>query len=167
MATENNGPLDINLPTGEAKTQVPVVADGKWVDLRLANITQGYVPQKGKVLKFTWELASPTVTTEGRPLNPGDFGSSFFDDIQLYDKNTKEGDPAPKWAINKLSKRIDACLGTGDKDNPKGKPTRPDFGSEVGGMMIGKLAKVKMGVKTGDFTGNEFKDVQFPADVSA
>jgi len=159
MATESDGPLSISLDTDDAVTQVPVIADGKWVTLRLVSINQGNVEGKGAVVKFAWELTETAPDTDGRPIEPGAFGSKFFETVQLYDKNTGPGQPAPKWAVDKISKRMDALLNTGDKNNAAGKPVRPKLTGEVVGIMQGKVAKAKMKVKTGEYSGNEIAEI--------
>ena len=113
---------------------------------------------------FEWHLVDPAPTTEGRTLNPGEFGATFFENIALFDKNTPPGD-VPQWARKRIAQRQDALLGTGDPNNSKGKPTRPDFDAACLEQMIGKELYATMKVKTGAFTGNEFDTLYFPGDV--
>lgn len=118
------------------------------------------------MIVFEWELTAPAPSTEGNEIKPGDMGSHFFENVALFDKNTTDGS-VPKWAQERIAKRIDALLGTGDPDNKKGKPTRPPLSPQVIPTLIGKELVAKMGVRTGDFIGNEFTQVFFPGDIAA
>jgi hypothetical protein len=158
------GPLNISLNTAEAKTSVPLFAPG-YVKLRLAKLSQDEVPDKGSVIKLEYDLVDPAPNTDGGTILPGQMGSKFFESIQLYDKNTKFGDPAPKWAVEKISKRIDALLNTGDAGNSKGKDPRPNLSPELIPLLIGQVMIAKMNVRTGDYVGNEIAQALNPSEV--
>lgn len=159
------GPLSINLSTSKTKTAVPTIQENLKVPFRVAGINKSHVEGKGDVLTFECDLVNPTITKDGTPLNPGDFGSKQFHKIQLYAKaDAKDSE----WFLTKLSKIIDACLGTGDPGNDKGKPVRPDFNDEVAAQMIGKTFIATMRIRAEEFGGgNEFGQLQFPADVKS
>ena len=161
----DNQPLSISLETSAAKTTVPLIANGQYCEFRLTDL--GMVStDKGNVTKWKFELVKPTVTNEGRPLNPGDFGATLFMDIQLYAKPDAKN---PSWFVEKIAKYQDALLGTGDLGNVKGKPARPAFDAACVSQMLGKtlIAKVKIRSSEGYSDSNEFATVSFPADVSA
>lgn len=165
------GPLSISLPTSGAKTSVPMFAPDQYIPMRLANIEQGHVENKGDTIKFTWELINPapsvaSVRGEGDPIEPGKFGSKFFDTVRFYDKDTPQGQ-VPERAQKAICQRQDALLGTGDVGNKKGKPPRPDFNGETAPELFGKVAHIKFKVKTGEFEGNEIADLRFPGDEKA
>lgn len=163
---DNTGPLDITINTKDIKTTVPMVADGHYAKWKLANVSK-QINDKGPALKFEWDLVDPAPNTEGGQILPGQMGAKLFENITLYDKNTTP--PAiPKWASERIAKRQDALLGTGDAGNPKGKPLRPDFSPECVQQMLGKFLIAKMRVKTSDSGVNsEFASVVFPGDISA
>lgn len=161
-----NAPLSISLPTSTAKTAAPVIANGALVIWRLTDIREDQVENKGTVIKFFWDLVNPAPLTDGTTLLPGQFGSKHIENVRLYDKNTEPG-KIPARSIQQLSQLIDACLGTGDADNKKGKPPRPDFDASCQATMLGKTVAATMKNRTGDYEGHEFGKVQFPEDVKA
>jgi hypothetical protein len=156
-------PLDISLNLGDTKTAVPMIKDGELVTLRLATLGQG-ATEKGKSLKFEYDLQHPAPDSDGGTINPGAMGSKVFENIQLYAKPDAKD---PKWYEKRIATRIDALLGTGDKDNKKGKPARPDLNSQLVPQLIGKTLVAKVRVKTGEYTGNEIVSVTFPGDIAA
>lgn len=162
----SEGPLSITLNTREAKTGFPVIVDGTMAKYRLQNIT-AVETEKGPVLKWEYELVDPVpvVGQDDAPLMPGDFGSKFFENIQLYAKPDAKD---PEWFLKKVSTRMDALLGTADIGNTKDKPERPGFDDDAVSMMIGKtlVAKVKVKVYEGN-TSNEWANVFFPEDLEA
>jgi hypothetical protein len=164
MSDQNNQPLSVSLSTEMAKTSVPLIADGVYAEFRLTELTQQDIAGKGASTKWKFELVKPTVTTEGTPMNPGDFGSMQFVNIQLYAKADAKD---PQWFVKKIAQYQDALLGTGDPGNAKGKPTRPNFDATAVSQMLGKTLIAKMKVKTGEYVGNEFASVMFPGDVKA
>jgi hypothetical protein len=159
----DNQPLDISLNLGDTKTAIPMIKDGEHAPLRLVNLGQ-VKTEKGKSLKFEYDLTHPVPDSEGGVINPGAMGSKVFENIQLYAKPDAKD---PKWYEKRIASRIDALLGTGDKDNKKGKPPRPDLNSQLVPQLIGKILIAKMRVRTGEYTGNEIASVTFPGDIAA
>ncbi len=158
-------PLNINLDITDTTTGIPVIADGQIVKLHLEKVTQSEVEGKGSTTRWEYKLVEPAPTTDGTTLNPGDFGSTIFENIQLY---SKEGSARPDWFKERIATRIDALLGTGDKGNKKGKPERPNLSGETVAKLIGQSMLVKM--KVSAYEGrdrNEFAAVYFPGDVQA
>jgi hypothetical protein len=162
-------PLDVNYDLSKAKTVVPLIADGHLCRLRLTNLSVD-TTDKGPSTKWEWDIVEPVPSTEGEQIRPGDFGAKFFENIQLYAKPDAKN---PAWFVERIAKRVDGLLGTGDANNKKGKPTRPsivvnDAGiRELAPQLVGKEIVAKMKVKTGDYLGNEIQTVTFPGDISA
>lgn len=163
MANENEGPLDITLNISQAKTAVPMVADGHMCRWRFEKAST-VKSEKGPQLKFEYHLVDPAPDTEGGTIQPGAFGATFFENIALYAKPDAKD---PKWYEKRIASRVDALLGTGDVGNKKNKPPRPDLTPETVSQMIGKELVAKMKVRTGDYIGNEFGAVYFPGDIAA
>lgn len=159
----DNQPLDISLNLGDTKTAIPMVKDGELVVLRLAALGQT-TSEKGKGIRFEYDLVNPAPDTEGGVINPGAMGSKIFENIQLYAKPDAKD---PKWYEKRIASRIDALLGTGDKDNKKNKPVRPDLNAQLVPQLIGKTLVAKMKVRTGEYTGNEIGSVTHPGDIAA
>lgn len=160
----DNQPLDISLNLSGTKTAVPMFADGTSVRLRLVALSQ-IKGEKGNTLRFEYELMDPAADTEGGTINPGAFGSKFFDNIALYAKPDAKD---PKWFEKTIAQRIDALLGTGDVGNKKGKPQRPDLSPQLVPQLIGKELIAKMKVQADDnFTGNRIQTVTYPGDIAA
>lgn len=162
---EQTGPLDINLDLSKTKTTVPMVADGHLCEWRFEKAGMK-TSEKGPMVVLEWKLTQPAPNTEGGQIKPGEMGATLFENIALFDKNTPQGE-VPKWAQERLAKRIDATLGTGDEGNAKGKPARPAFNAETVSQMIGKTVVAKMRVRSGDYVGNEFGTLTFPGDIAA
>lgn len=163
MANTNEGPLDITLNISQAKTAVPMIADGDVCKWRLHSISKA-IGEKGPQLKWEYDLVDPAPDSEGGQILPGAMGSKFFENIALYAKPDAKD---PKWYEKRIASRVDALLGTGDVGNKKNKPVRPDLNAETVSQMIGKELVAKMKVRTGDYIGNEFGAVYFPGDVTA
>ena len=155
--------LDISLNLSDTKTAVPLIKDGELVVLRLANLTP-IATEKGQSLKFEYDLVNPAPDTDGGIINPGAMGSKVFENIQLYAKPDAKD---PKWYEKRIATRVDALLGTGDRDNKRNKPPRPNFTKELVPQLIGKSLVAKMRVRTGEYTGNEIASVTFPGDIAA
>lgn len=164
MADQNNGPLDISLDLSNTKTVVPMVADGHLCKWRCKNIGMA-TSEKGKMVKYEWNLVDPAPNTDGGQIKPGEMGATFFETVTLYDKNTPAGE-VPEWAKKKIAQRIDALLGTGDPGNTKGKPTRPNFDAACVAQMIGKELIAKMKVRRDENGGNDFGTLTFPGDIA-
>lgn len=163
MSDTNAGPLSINLDTTKIKTTIPVISDNHTCKVRLANITQATKAGAGDYLKFEYHLLDPAPTTDGGQVKPG---FPLFENVTLYDKNSAPGE-VPEWAIQKISKRIDGFLGTGDEGNKKGKPARPPFNAETVAAMIGKEAYAKVKAKSGEYEGNDVVSITFPGDLNS
>lgn len=160
------GPLNITLDMSDTKTQVPLFAENTYVKVRFAKLQQDEVENKGSVIKLEYDLVDPAPDQGGGTILPGQFGSKIFESIQLYDKNTKAGDPPPKWAKEKWAKRCDAFLGTGDPGNTAEKPVRPNLSPELVPQLIGQVAFLKFKNKTGEYTGQDISASTFPGDVA-
>jgi len=157
----NEAPLSISLALSEVKTSIPIIANDTMVKARLKNISQQVVEGKGNSTKWEYTLVDPAPTVDGLTVAPG---FPIFENIQLYAKPDAKN---PHWFVEKISRRIDGLLGTGDKGNKKGKPDRPDFNAETVAMLIGKEVILKLKVKTGEYEGNEIDKVFFPGDIAA
>lgn len=155
-------PVSISMDLSKHSTTVPVICDGRIVKVRIANITQS-ANEKGQLLKFEYHLLEPAPTTEGKQVNAG---FPIFENITLYGGDTPPGQ-IPEFAMTKISKRIDAALGTGDEGNKKGRPARPAFNGELVPVLIGKELYLQVKAKTGDYEGNDITKVFNPADVPA
>lgn len=171
------GPLSIKINTQDTKTGVPMFADGSWVHLRLTGLDSAAVENKGTVLKWKWELIDPAPSVDSSrdgtcdPIYPGKFGSSYFESIQLYDKNTdfsipEDQRPAPDWAVKKICARLDGLLNTGDPGNKKGKDARPQFDEQLVPQLLGKALWAQMKVRTGEYEGNEISKIMSEADYA-
>lgn len=159
----NSLPLDISLNLAGVSTAAPMIADGQIVHVRFANGTME-VKEKGKMLKFEYHLLEPAPTSDGNQLKPG---FPLFEYITLYGKDTPPGE-VPEWAQKKISRIIDAFLGTGDVDNKAGRPTRPDFNADTLAKMIGAEAYAKMKIGKDD-DGNPRSNISQiinPADMA-
>ena len=157
------GPLSISLDIAGIKTAIPLIKDGQLAKFRFVELNQTS-NDKGQALQFVYELVDPVPTQDGCILNPGDFGSKFFEHIQLYAKPDAKD---PEWFVKKIATRIDALLGTGDPDNDKGKPARPILDNQLVPTLVGQclIAKVKVTTFEGQ-DRNEFATVYFPGDVN-
>lgn len=156
----NEAPLSINLDLGSVKTSVPIIVDGTMVKVRLKNISQQQT-EKGQSTKWEYTLVDPAPTIDGGQVQPG---FPIFENIQLYAKPDAKN---PNWFVEKIARRIDGLLGTGDEGNKKGKPSRPAFNGETVAMLIGKETLLKLKVKTGEYEGNEIDKGYFPGDLAA
>lgn len=161
------GPLTINVPdTTNTRTAIPFFVENTYVKVRFSSVEQDAVENKGNVIKFTFDLVDPAPNQDGGTILPGQLGSKVFVNVQDYDKNTKPGEPMPKWAVEKLCKITDAFLGTGDPDNKKGKPSRPPFGPEIVPTLIGQVAFLKFKNKTGEYVGQDVSEFKFVGDIA-
>lgn len=159
------GPLSISLPTSTTKTGVPMFADNTYVHFRLTELTSSHNEGKGDVIKFKWELIDEAASVdsqrgEGETIKPGKFGSTYFENVPLYDKNTDPANPqVPDWAVKKICARLDALLDTGDPGNKKGKEPRPEFNADLVPNLLGKSVWAMMKVKGGEYEGNEISKI--------
>lgn len=160
----DNQPLSISLDLSGTKTAVPMIQDGSMVRLRLVSLGQ-VKGEKGNSLRFEYDLMDPAPDTDGGTINPGAFGSKIFEQVAMYAKPDAKD---PLWFHKTIAQRIDALLGTGDPDNKKGKPNRPDLSADLVPQLIGKELIAKMSVQQDDnFTGNRIKSVTYPGDIAA
>lgn len=148
-------PLSIAIPTADVLVGIPLVADKSWAICEFKGVDEK-PNEKGMVLTFRWEIVEPAPSNQGKPIQPGALGSKVFDTVRLYDKNTPQGQ-FPEQSRAKIGLRQDACLGTGDPDNAKGKPPRPNFDDACVSAMLGKRAALKFKIDT--FEGNTKNDV--------
>lgn len=155
-----SSPLSISLDLSQVKTTKPVIVDAHWCHGRFANCKES-TNEKGKSLNFEFHLLDPAPTDDGKEVKPG---FPVFRNVALYDKNTPPGQ-LPDWVMPLISKIIDACLGTGDPDNDKGKPPRPVFDQNLISVLVGKELWFKVKAKTGEFQGNDITEFRFPGDV--
>jgi len=161
--SQTSGPLSINLSTSTTKTAVPMPQDNSYVKVRLAGPPEETGDEGKKVLTWKLELAEPTTDTAGKPLRPGDFGSTFFRRIYLYGKDGEA--KALERAGVDVAKILDALLGTGDPGNDKGKPDRPDFGPQLVPTIIGLTCWIRVKHKTGEFTGIDIAEFKHEGDM--
>lgn len=153
-------PVSISLDLSKQSTQKPIIKNDL-VRVRCAKISQGK-NDNGDSIHFEWHLLDGAESTDGKELKPG---FPVFDAIYLYSKN--EPGVIPDMAKTKISKRMDALLGTGDEGNEKGRPTRPNSFIDAIPNMIAKEAWLKLKIKTGENASNEIVEVRSIADMSA
>jgi hypothetical protein len=146
----NIQPLNVNFDLSNVKTAIPLIADGHIVQARLKSIEQEQT-DKGATLKWTYETTEPAPTKDGSEAAPG---FPIFERIQLY---AREGAKNPTWFLEKIARRMDALLDTGDEGNAKGKPARPAFGPETVAQMIGRPVALKMSISS--YEGNERNEI--------
>lgn len=158
-----SGPLNLTVPTNETKTAVPFFMEATYVKVRFAKVSQDD-GEKGATIKFELDLVDPTPTQDGGTLRPGDFGSKIFVNQAMYGKDTPAGE-IPKWASERISRIMDAFLGTGDPGNGK-KPDRPAFGPAIVPNLIGQVALVQFKNPTGDRTSQDINKWTYPGDVA-
>lgn len=156
-----SSPLSISLNLAGVKTTRPIIADGHWCKVRFANCKES-VNEKGTSLNFEFHLLDPAPTTDGKQVSPG---FPVFRNVALYDKNTPKG-VTPDWVLPLVSKIVDACLGTGDPDNDKGRPPRPEFNQALISVLVGKELMIQVKAKTGEFEGNDIKEFRNLQDVA-
>lgn len=172
----NQPPLGVlSLSTAKAKTSVPQVKAGERAFWRLTSVTPS-TTDKGQVVKFAWDLTRPATGSGGRTINPGDFGSKFFQTVYMY---AKEGSKDPTWFTRTLAEIIDALLGTGDEDNEDNKPRRPELftpdstlgnatlNQELVASLLGKEMTTVMKANRNNADETEFGKLQFLGDVKA
>lgn len=147
-------PLSISLNTGDAKTAIPLIIDGQKARFRLTEIGQindeAGAPTR---IKFKCVLIDPAPLRDGGTVQPG---FPVFTDVPTKTKDSAE---MPAWAVTKVSNIMDACLGTGDKDNTKGKPARPTFDNAIVPALIGKEFVATVKIKKNNETGYESNDL--------
>jgi hypothetical protein len=145
---ENQHPLDIDIDLSEVTTTIPLIADNTSVRVRLKNITRG--ERDGNVIvKWEMTLSEPAPTEDGLTVGAG---------FPLY----TNFDLSQEWLKQKMAKFIDGFLGTGDRNNKRGKPERPRLNAATVSGMIGAEATAKVVVqrsKKTDYVGNEIVSI--------
>jgi hypothetical protein len=147
-------PLSISLNLTDISTTVPLIADGTMAKVRLKNISQ--TERDGNpVIKWEFTLVEPAPTTEGDQVRAGFPLFASFDTSQEF-------------LMQKMARFVDGFLGTGDANNKKGKPTRPQFNAHVVSQMIGTEAMAKITViksKKSDYVGNDIATLTYLGDL--
>lgn len=160
-----NAPLSISIPTNNAKVGIPDIAYDTWVRLQLKNISQD-TNEKGPIVTFEFELMDPASNTDGGTILPGQVGSKVFDKVYCYGQDDKK--PEDRFYVQKICKRIDAILHTGDPDNKKNLPPRPEFNGETAAKMLGGILFARMGAskqQDGSPGRGEIKELKHPEDM--
>jgi hypothetical protein len=147
-------PLSISLNLTDISTAVPLIADGTVARVRLRNISQ--TERDGNpVIKWELALAEPATTTEGDQVRVGFPIFISFDTSQEF-------------LMQKMARFVDGFLGTGDPNNKKGKPPRPQFNAQIVSQMIGAEAMAKITViksKKSDYVGNDISTITYLGDL--
>lgn len=170
MSDETTGPLSFSIDdAATVETTVPVIQDGTFCKWKVASYKEKVqAPSEkskgGKYLEFVLDLQNTVPTTTGGSLKPGDFGSKFFHKIYLYDQKTPEGQ-IPERAKSSICGLVDAVLGTGVQNNPKGRPVRPAINDSTLASVVGQTFWAKMKAKTGEYHGNEISLVLHESDM--
>lgn len=159
-----SGPLNLTLPTGNAKTSMPKLVEDTYIKVRLNAIKQDTVENKGDTITFEFNLSAPAPNQDGGTISPGQMGSKMFHTLYLYGKDGAEA--AALRATESISKILDGVLGTGDPDNKKGKQPRPDFGPQLVPALIGQETLIKVRNPKGDRTSQDIVSFTYPGDVA-
>lgn len=150
----DNQPLNINIDLTGITTTLPLIADGHIAKVRLKNITQ--TEREGNpIIKWELTLVEPAPTVDGLTVQPG---------FPLF----VNFDISRDFLLQKMSKFVDGFLGTGDINNKKGKPPRPQFNADTVNQMLGTEAYAKITVmksKKSDYVGNDISSVIYPDDL--
>jgi hypothetical protein len=150
----DNQPLSISLNLTDISTAVPLIADGTMARVRLKNISQ--TERDGNpVIKWEFSLAEPAQTTEGDQVRAG------FPLFVTFDTSHE-------FLMQKMARFVDAFMGTGDPNNKKGKPPRPQFNADTVSQMIGTEAMAKITVmksKKSDYVGNDISTITYLGDL--
>ena len=152
----DTSPLNINIDLSTVVTTVPLIADGTSARVRLKNITQG--DREGvTIVKWEFTLAEPAATMDGGTVKPG---------FPLFVNFATD----QEWLLVKMSRFIDALLGTGDSKNTRNRPPRPNLNAQSAEAMIGKEAFAKVIVtrsKKSDYVGNDIQSLTAIEDTEA
>jgi AP2 domain. len=137
-------PLNTTLDLSQIQTTVPLIADGATPKVRLKNITQG--DRDGSVvIKWEFVLVDPAPAQDGTQVRAGFPLFTTFDISRDF-------------LVEKMTRFMDALLGTGDANNRKGRPARPRFNSETVSQMLGAEAYARITVsrsKKSDYVAND------------
>lgn len=166
-------PLSFELPTSTTKTAIPQIANDTWCKFRLVSLKQYQVDlkpevygvDKGRVHKWEFDLVDAVKANDGTVIEPGKLGAKQFVTVQLYAKpDAKDAE----WFIKKTNRILDGLLGTGDPDNKKNKPVRPNLTADVVPQLIGKILLGKMKETTNEgITRSDINEFAFPPDMGA
>lgn len=162
MSTES-GPLSISLPTTTAKTTIPLIAEGIWVKLKFDGVKEKKLESKGDILEFAFSTVDPVRTSDGDVVNPGQPGSKLFKSAFLFGKDGPEA--ALKRATADVSRILDALLCTGDPENKKNRPARPEFNAELIPTLIGLTCWAKTKHRTGEYSGVDIAELRHESDM--
>lgn len=137
-------PLNINLDLSQVVTTVPLIADGQTPLVRLKNISQG--DRDGNVvIKWEFALVEPALAQDGTEVRPGFPLFATFDISHDF-------------LVQRMTRFMDAILGTGDASNAKGRPARPRFNAETVSQMLGAEVYARIVVtksKKSDYVAND------------
>lgn len=150
----DNSPLNIHLDLSKVKTALPLIQECM-TKVRLQDVTESQ-RDGATVIKMEFHLSDGAQTEDGGQVNAGFPLFVNFDTSQV-------------WLQQKLAKFIDGLLGTGDENNRKGRPTRPDFGPELLPDLIGREAIGKIIIsrsKKSDYVGNDIASLTYLGDIT-
>jgi hypothetical protein len=152
----DNQPLNISVNLSDVTTTVPLIVDGTMVKVRLKNISQ--TEREGNpVIKWEFTLSEPAPTTDGLQVQPG---FPLFVNFNI----------SHEFLVQKMARFMDAFLGTGDANNKKGKPPRPQLNAETVTRMLGTEAIARISVqksKKSDYEGNDIATMTHLEDLVA
>lgn len=156
-------PLSITMDTTSAKTALPVIVDKTIVRSVFKGVKQDK-NDKGDILIFEFATLDPAPTIDGGQVNAN---FPVFKRVYLYDKETPAG-VIPERCKTDVSRIQDACLGTGDRGNKKGKPERPPFAPDSIAQMIGKEVFITFKVRQHEGVDqNDVARLDHPSDLAA
>lgn len=156
----SSGPLNISIDLTGVKTEIPAPAEKVWVRQKLVAVSTNST-EKGNVLKLEWHFLDLTPRFGGgEPIKPGELGSKFFENIQMYSKPDSKD---PDWWKKRIAERIDALLGTGDEGNAAGKPARPTAFNE--GDLINRECYALYKMETGEYAGAKISSLRHPSEM--
>ena len=148
-------PLEIDLDLSGVSTAQPLIRHGHVGRVRLADIS-GVKNDSNQTVALKWEFRlvepAPAQDAEGSPLPDVNANYPIFVRINL----------GQDFLLVKQAKFMDALLGTGDKNNTKGKPDRPNLNAAVVASMVGREAIARVSVshgKTG-YVGNDIDKLE-------
>jgi hypothetical protein len=152
----DNQPLNISVNLSDVTTTIPLIVDGTMARVRLKNISQ--TEREGNpVIKWEFTLSEPAPTTDGLQVQPG---FPLFVSFNI----------SHEFLVQKMARFMDAFLGTGDANNKKGKPPRPQLNAETVTRMLGAEAVARISVqksKKSDYEGNDIATMTHVDDLVA
>lgn len=155
----------LSIKSSQTKTSIPLVADKFMAPVRVVKIDykEAEGEQKFAHLAVRLDLINPAPTTEGGTV-PAGFPVFVTFPLGTAEEPTK----MPEWSERNWSSFIDGVLGTGDAENKKGKPVRPDTTLELLPQLFGKVVVATFGVyksKTNDQVYQSVNKYTFPGDL--